>query len=672
MSKLLSNYSKRIIFERLIIGVQEPIMIKGIGTLNAKVDSGNGGYNVIHGTDFTMQGNILTFLTQDNDGNPHRLSKQVIDTLNVNIGGGHIQERPVINLTVKFAGDEYKDIPFSVTDRSDNKDKVLISKEFVKNELEALIDVGEENLTNASDSSKEEDEEWLTEGLINGTKRLAKGAVTNKVSKGIGNFMTRFNELGKSIKAFSEGDFGQIGKFLSSLKTVKKEVVNVAKKAASAKTVVNNDKQLFSNQGISPDKLKEVIKEALGTYIDDNEITCTIDKKQIDEVDSKSVSEKCEIIKLCDFNGGGPGGDAHTPEMNMKLMQGSEQFNVAYFDKLSKQLEKFGSYNGKNDTIKTKVASDNTQLNASYNIISRIQDMQALYEASINPDEDEKYNQLAKKGKMDPQRDAAVKDLIEKINAEKKKMDRSKFYALYATFFAIKTDAKKIDLKGKTADFTIEKLDTNQLTAEISKLNDSIIRSNSSNTENTLESFSNCVNQCKNVNIRYNPKDTAICGFYFYGSGDTSTRRLEMFDEPVFIKQINEKLILLLQKKGRETELERQKEEKKKEREEAQRKAAEEKENKDKEDAAKLETENKIKDQNLQKKINAIAREYADAYDKNSQEGENEKKNILKKLDNSKNYYNRVKAVLQELNPDYAKDLADLVNNRTRQRKAFS
>ena len=166
----------RLTLEKMVIGVEEPILIKGIGEMIAKVDSGNGGFNVIHGEDFILQGNILNFKTADKDGNSKRVSKKIKDTINVNIGGGHIQERPVIELDVQFGTGEYKKVPFSVCDRSDNKHQVLISKDFVGKELEALIDVTKSNIANDNINA-----DYVTEAgnfidtLINGTNTLVNG-----------------------------------------------------------------------------------------------------------------------------------------------------------------------------------------------------------------------------------------------------------------------------------------------------------------------------------------------------------------------------------------------------------------------------------------------------------------------------------------------------------------
>lgn len=143
----LDYLEQKVLLERLVIGLEEPVLIKGLGELSAKIDSGNGGYNVIHGTDFHQQGNELMFTTHDSFGHEKKMQATVIDTIEVNMGGGNIESRPVIELDIKFAGEDYKKIPFSVSDRSSNTNPILISKGFVENELEALIDVGAMNIS---------------------------------------------------------------------------------------------------------------------------------------------------------------------------------------------------------------------------------------------------------------------------------------------------------------------------------------------------------------------------------------------------------------------------------------------------------------------------------------------------------------------------------------------
>ena len=127
----LDYLEQKVLLERLVIGLEEPVLIKGLGELSAKIDSGNGGYNVIHGTDFHQQGDKLMFTTHDCNGNEKKIQAKVIDSIEINMGGGNIESRPVIELDIKFAGEDYKKIPFSVSDRSTNTNPILISKGFV-------------------------------------------------------------------------------------------------------------------------------------------------------------------------------------------------------------------------------------------------------------------------------------------------------------------------------------------------------------------------------------------------------------------------------------------------------------------------------------------------------------------------------------------------------------
>lgn len=147
MQDFFVDFETQLQLEKLVIGLEEPILIKGVGEFLAKVDSGNGGYNVIHGENVIQQGDIITFKTYDKNNNPKQVSKKLKEYINVNIGSGNIEERPVVELDVKFAGDLYKKIPFSVANRNSNSHKILICKDFVKNELDALIDPAGNNLT---------------------------------------------------------------------------------------------------------------------------------------------------------------------------------------------------------------------------------------------------------------------------------------------------------------------------------------------------------------------------------------------------------------------------------------------------------------------------------------------------------------------------------------------
>lgn len=128
-------------FEATVIGLIEKIELAGIGALEAKVDSGNGAYNVLHGEDITKQGNRVTFTTV----NGKRIIKEIHDTIQINVGAGHVEERPVVYFRMKFAGTEFDNIPFSIGNRTQNQYKVLIGKDFIK-QLDALIDVNSDHI----------------------------------------------------------------------------------------------------------------------------------------------------------------------------------------------------------------------------------------------------------------------------------------------------------------------------------------------------------------------------------------------------------------------------------------------------------------------------------------------------------------------------------------------
>lgn len=208
---LLEQLETKVLLERLVIGLEEPILVKGLGELQAKIDSGNGGFNVIHGTDFHQQGDVLMFTTHDSFGHEKKISAKIIDDIEVNMGGGNIEKRPVIELDIKFAGEDYKKIPFSVSDRSSNTHPILISKGFVENELEALIDVGAKNISNDGvdvvygESALSNIANWLKGGdnvsltapVTNTIKKVGKGA--KNLTKNVPNVIRGIYNAGKTV-----------------------------------------------------------------------------------------------------------------------------------------------------------------------------------------------------------------------------------------------------------------------------------------------------------------------------------------------------------------------------------------------------------------------------------------------------------------------------------------
>lgn len=132
----------RFYVEKVVLGLEEIVYIDGVGQMRAKLDTGNGAFNVIHGENIKVDNGIVRFTTDKGVV----LEKPISDTILINVGAGHKEERPVILLNVKIGNKGFKEIPFSISNRAENTHKILIGKQFIENELDALIDVSLNNI----------------------------------------------------------------------------------------------------------------------------------------------------------------------------------------------------------------------------------------------------------------------------------------------------------------------------------------------------------------------------------------------------------------------------------------------------------------------------------------------------------------------------------------------
>lgn len=260
--------------ERLVIGIEEPILVKDLGEIMAKIDSGNGGYNVIHGEDITYQGNQVLFLTYDGAGNPRRMSKKLKEELEVHIGGGIIQKRPVIELDIKFANEDYKKIPFSVTDRTENTHRILISKEFVEKTIEALIDVGAKNISNLNydvDYEPVHEANDFDGNIVNDKANTENPKKDNFIKRAYNNTKKAYNKTNSFLdKAadFAE-KFAPHGQLFSSdgddNKKKNEEVVNAwktpAKIFANYKEFYKKDQELIKSKIITNDAIRQELEK---------------------------------------------------------------------------------------------------------------------------------------------------------------------------------------------------------------------------------------------------------------------------------------------------------------------------------------------------------------------------------------------------------------------------
>jgi len=133
---------KQFFIEKQVFGLIEFFDLDEVGKIPAKLDSGNGAYNVLHGEDIQIQGDKVFFRTE----NGKTLLKDKKGDIDINYGEGRVTTRPVVKFDFKIGNKEFRGIPFSIADRSTNLYKILVGKDFIENHLDALIDVSQENI----------------------------------------------------------------------------------------------------------------------------------------------------------------------------------------------------------------------------------------------------------------------------------------------------------------------------------------------------------------------------------------------------------------------------------------------------------------------------------------------------------------------------------------------
>jgi hypothetical protein len=75
----------------------------------------------------SINGGEVTFNTGKNT-----VTLPLKDTIKIHIGDGNIQDRPVVLCNCSINGRKYRDIPFSISDRTENTYKVLLGAPFIK------------------------------------------------------------------------------------------------------------------------------------------------------------------------------------------------------------------------------------------------------------------------------------------------------------------------------------------------------------------------------------------------------------------------------------------------------------------------------------------------------------------------------------------------------------
>ncbi len=107
------------------IGYVEYINIENTGTVKARIDTGNSGYCVAHVSDVDIKKGQVTFKL-----NGKKLTKKMLGRKNVKVGDEE-EDRIHVLLDIVFGRKEYKDIEFTLDDRSNRVYPVLIGRKFL-------------------------------------------------------------------------------------------------------------------------------------------------------------------------------------------------------------------------------------------------------------------------------------------------------------------------------------------------------------------------------------------------------------------------------------------------------------------------------------------------------------------------------------------------------------
>lgn len=99
--------------------IMEPVHIKGIGDVEAKVSSGNADENVIHGHSLKHDGDHVVFRT---------VYDKTIKTKKI----GEDEHGPQVELHVKLQDHQHVPVKFSVRDKKDDTEKVVLGVDHLK------------------------------------------------------------------------------------------------------------------------------------------------------------------------------------------------------------------------------------------------------------------------------------------------------------------------------------------------------------------------------------------------------------------------------------------------------------------------------------------------------------------------------------------------------------
>ncbi len=105
------------------------IKLEKVGRTEARLDTGNESHNVLHATNIKkVQGGKVKFKTIDD----LVLTLNIVDDQLINPGKGETERRLVVALDMSIGNTRYKNVKFTLADRSENEYPVLIGRKFLR------------------------------------------------------------------------------------------------------------------------------------------------------------------------------------------------------------------------------------------------------------------------------------------------------------------------------------------------------------------------------------------------------------------------------------------------------------------------------------------------------------------------------------------------------------
>lgn len=132
--------------EKIMVGRWVYIDLPDVDLENVKAKIDTGAYRSSLHCDFVEEyrdngDTYLSIITTDLSGRPmtdHATTVRLLNKTTVRSSNGIMQERPIVNLSVRLAGNLYK-AEFTLTNRQDMKFPILLGRKFLRNKF--VVDV---------------------------------------------------------------------------------------------------------------------------------------------------------------------------------------------------------------------------------------------------------------------------------------------------------------------------------------------------------------------------------------------------------------------------------------------------------------------------------------------------------------------------------------------------